>query len=934
MKHSASKFTPDWKKFVHFMSHSQKIQVLLVDDSADDRELILMNLQRGGYDPVSESVDTRDDFENALTNRGWDLIICDYSMPGFDGITALNILNNLGLDIPFLLVSGAIGEELAVKAMKAGANDYLMKDNLQRLVPAIERELKEAEVRKKHRQAQQERDRLLTVIQSSLNEIYLFDSQTLKYRYLNQAALDNLDYSSDEILQMSPVDIIPDLKKPSDFNRILQPILRGDRATDIYFTKHRRKDGSTYPIEVHLQLIRQNDEEFFAAIGFDLSDREKDARRIQEQKEIAREFEEHSKHKSEFLANMSHELRTPLNSILLLSKLLLDQKSDNLTDNQRKFIDVIRRSGNNLLDLINEVLDLSKIESGEMEVSVEDVTLSEITHNIRSIFEPIATEKGLQFTISTEKSVPERFRTDQLRVEQVLRNLLSNAMKFTEKGSVELTADLLPGANLQSMSGRIQFSVKDTGIGIPPDKQELVFESFRQADGSTQRKYGGTGLGLAICKQLAHLLGGDLTLESTPGEGSTFTLTLPVIPAESESESESAAASRKEYSTQEEPIKSRQKVLLISKHPDLATSFKTLTANDGLGLAIAESSDLAIKTYKNQNPAAIFIDPYCPGLSGWSAASLLRSEGCICPIWMITPAGKAMPAVESNSISGKIDSPIHEDQFQDLVHPANGGYTESGRDMTTLLLVDDNQLHNDALKEFSADVVDHCLVATTGKQARNLLNTNRIDCIVLDLTLPDTSGEDLLKWIATSPESAAVPVIIYSGRSLSNQKRNELLTHAADVIFKNVGSHSKLMNRIAELTSKAGVQKKDKPAVQNTILIADDDDQCFMALSSQLQPYDYRLIRAKHGKEAIEVLNHEALPDLVLLDVMMPELDGFEVLGKIRSSSRLKKLPVIMVTAKAMRGDREECIERGATDYISKPIDTDRLDQLLSIWLD
>ena len=486
---------------LYMTTPKKPIKLLLVDDSVDDRDLILMNLRRGGYNPDVHCVDTKDEFADALENGIWDLIICDYSMPGFDGLTALTILKDRKMDIPFILVSGAIGEELAVKAMKAGANDYMMKDNLQRLVPAIERELKEAKLRKKHREAQIERDRLLTVIQNSLNEIYIFDCKTLEYRYLNQTAIANLGYDVDEIQRMTPIDINPYLDSAEDFNRIIQPLLGGELEKDLYLTKHVRKDGSTYPIEIHLQLIRQYDQQFFTAIGFDLTDREKDARRIKEQKEIAREMAEHSRHKSEFLANMSHELRTPLNSILLLSKLLLKSKNDNLSGDQLKYIDVIQQSGENLLSLINEILDLSKIESGEMELSFETIAIKDLITNISDVFEPIAKDKNLDFYVSVYDNCPEWLVSDQLRLEQVLRNLLSNAMKFTDTGHIDLDVytELVP---VGTQENHVVFTVKDTGIGIPADKQDLVFESFRQADGSTQRKYGGTGLGLSICGKL------------------------------------------------------------------------------------------------------------------------------------------------------------------------------------------------------------------------------------------------------------------------------------------------------------------------------------------------------------------------------------------------------------------------------------------------
>ena len=509
------------------MATSKKpLKLLLVDDSEDDRQLILMNLRRGGYNPDVSFADTKEGFKKELEEKKPDLIICDYSMPGFDGLTALAILKEDGRDIPFILVSGAIGEELAVKAMKAGANDYMMKDNLQRLVPAIERELKEAKMREKHRQGEIERDRLLSVIQNSLNEIYIFDCQTLRYQYLNRAALSNLGYSANELYEMTPVDIIADLDTPAEFNRIIQPLLQGERDKDIYFTKHVRNDGSTYPTEVHLQLIRQHDRSFFTAIGFDLSDREKDARRIKEHKKAAREMAEHSRHKSQFLANMSHELRTPLNSILLLSKLLLKSTDDHLTAQQLKYIDVIQQSGKNLLSLINEVLDLSKIESGEMELSFEPIELKSLVSQMSAVFSPIAEEKDLEFSVSVYENCPEGFISDQLRVEQVVRNLLSNAMKFTEKGRVELDVYTMTHPE-ETNSDEIVFAVKDTGIGIPEDDLPHLFEAFYRIRTKLHQKQSGNGLGLAIVKAIIEQHNGDIHAQSAPGEGSVFTVSLP-----------------------------------------------------------------------------------------------------------------------------------------------------------------------------------------------------------------------------------------------------------------------------------------------------------------------------------------------------------------------------------------------------------------------
>lgn len=924
------------------MFQNLSIRLLLVDDSVDDRELILMNLRRGGYRPDVICVDTKNEFVDALEEKSWDLIICDYSMPGFDGLSALSILKDKNLDIPFILVSGAIGEELAVKAMKAGAHDYLMKDNLQRLVPAIERELKEAELRNKHREAQRERDRLLSVIQNSLNEIYIFDCQTLRYSYLNQAAVDNLGYGTDEIYRMSPIDINPDLDSADDFKRITQPLLNGELEKDLFLTKHVRSDGSTYPIEIHLQLIRQNNQQFFTAIGFDLTDREKDAKRIQEQKEIAREFAEHSKHKSEFLANMSHELRTPLNSILLLSKLLLKSKNENLSKDQLKYIDVIQQSGNNLLNLINEILDLSKIESGEMELSFETIATKELLDSVCAAFEPVAKEKNLGFSINLLDDYPGALFTDQLRVEQVLRNLLSNAIKFTETGSVAL--DVFTKEETSEFDAdQVVFRVTDTGIGIPKEKQDLVFESFRQADGSTQRKFGGTGLGLSICRQISKLLGGNLTLESTEGEGSIFSFTIPVNSSEigqpsvkpvlsTAKLSEDDSRRTKLTDTHGQDLKT---LVLITENREIIEECTRHSSSIQADLKVLKNSEIAAqKVVQFKNPT-VLIDPYTSHLSGWSIAKqILNESNPATPVWMVTNHDTKSPAVALAGLSGKVSIPLSANQLAEIIQsPAP---QRSGRE-STLLLIDDNKMHNEALREFASEIVDRCLIAATAKEALETLQTADIDCIVLDLTLPDATGQDVLKKLSEDPRLAAIPVIIYSGRSLTKLQTDELLKHASDVILKNVGSHSKLMNKISELiNNQAGhlpsISKKERSPAQ-TILVVDDDEQSYFAVSSLLQSENLNILRAVNGKDALRSLQSHPEIDLVLLDLMMPEMDGFETIKKIRENKDLQSLPVFIVTAKAMKGDREECLQHGATEYISKPISPENLELLMSIWL-
>ncbi|CAN5175644.1 hypothetical protein BH23BAC3_BH23BAC3_00570 [soil metagenome] len=945
------------------MNQKKSVRVLLVDDSADDRELILMNLRRGGYNPEYHGVDTEKAFNEALDNHEWDLILCDYSMPAFDGITALNILNKKNKDIPFILVSGAIGEELAVKAMKAGAHDYLMKDNLQRLVPAIEREINEAENRKKHREAQRERDWLLTVIQHSLNEIYIFDSKNLRFRYLNQAAINNLGYGDNEITSLTPYDINPQIDNRREFNRIIQPLLNGELEKELFIAKHLRKDGSSYPIEIHLQLIEQGDERFFTAIGFDLTDREKDAQRIREQKEIARELALHSKYKSEFLANMSHELRTPLNSIILLSKLLLKAKDKNLSDDQAKFVDVIHQSGNNLLELINEVLDLSKIEAGEMEISLKKLNTAEMIRSIQNIFNPIADEKDVQFEVTSDQNVPQQLVTDRMRVEQVLKNLLSNAFKFTDKGSVRLHLFLPDETMGNSTDLMLGSKVIDTGIGIPEDKQSLIFESFRQVDGSTQRTYGGTGLGLSICRQIAELLGGKITVSSIEGEGSTFTF---IIPADSTGKIKNtrqvnSAATGVKKAEQSAPAQkparlkpgdiepsqkgasghstaaTKQNVLIATSDKKLQHTLSEAFERENQGVIFESHGKQVIEKMIQFNPSLVILDPYILDLSGWSLAKQISQTPKVSsiPVWFIAPENQKIPEYGSQFAQGVIKLPINKKQFDQL---SDNCAKNINHQKKTLLLIDDNEMHNTALREFVTEVTDQCLTAESAKSAFELLDKHSVDCIILDLTLPDATGADILKKLSTDQQFSDIPVIVYSGKSLTNAEKSELLDHASDVILKNVGSHSRLMNKVSELIGSSQLSEK-YPSFYNgarlsgkKVLIVEDDQSSFFSLSSLLKASGIEVLHATNGRDAIKCLHESPDIDVVLMDIMMPDMDGLDALTEIRREKKWQQLPIISITAKAMRGDRETCLEMGATDYVSKPIDPQKLLELLSIW--
>ncbi|MCC5912901.1 MAG: response regulator [Balneolaceae bacterium] len=946
------------------MDDSKIIRLLIADDSKDDIDLILLRLRKGGYETDFLHVETADEMRTALWSREWDLIICDYSMPDFDGLSALKIAKEYNQDIPFILISGNIGEELAVKAMKSGANDYLMKDNLQRLVPAVERELKEAEERTMRREAIKERNKLQAVIQESLNEIYLFDATTLRFSYINSAALQNLGFTQDEMLEKRTTDIKPGLSQ-QEFNEMASPLKSGHREKIVYETEHERKDGSKYPIKIHLQLIEQDDEQYYTAIGFDQTDREKDARQIRIQKERAEEHALSSRYKSEFLANMSHELRTPLNSIILLSKLLTEKGRENLTTEQVEYINVIHNSGNGLLELINEVLDLSKIEAGEMEFTLEPVDLNHLFRDLKGLFKPIADEKGLELILKKKNSAPTRLLSDKLRIEQILKNLLSNAFKFTEKGKVEIYLYRPNRRELKaaSLSGEdyAAIRVKDTGVGIPEEKRELIFESFRQADGSTQRQYGGTGLGLTISRELSNILGGEITLQSEEGIGSTFTVFIPtdsspslkshnipvaesrkVRPDRSASmEPEIPAGKRAAANLRfgvpqvEETTADRPLIIISAEDDDFAAAMEEIAASLQLEPVRAGTSQELIEYLTAGNLSALLTEDHSTGLSGWSALKAIRNR---------LDSESIFTALVSDYMHPLND--LGSDQYTLLnarndIHLAGEFIRKAAKEIRlrsgTLLLVDDNDSHNQALRELAQTRVDRCLTATSAAEAIGILNSQKIDCMVLDMTLPDATGADLVKSLRQKEEFSDLPVIIYTGRAFDKNREAEILELAQDVIYKNVGSYQKLIKQICRYMKKSSADQQiglEASLKGRDVLLADDDKQSFFSLRSVLESTGINVIGAKNGKVAVDLItNGDVEIEAVLMDVMMPVMNGLDAIKEIRKSSGFRHLPIFAVTAKAMSGDREACLRAGATDYISKPVDTGRLNRLLKIWL-
>ncbi|GAA4085334.1 response regulator [Mucilaginibacter panaciglaebae] len=662
------------------------------------------------------------------------------------------------------------------------------------------------------------------------------------------------------------------------------------------------------------------------------------------------ELETTGKYKSEFLANMSHELRTPLNSILVLARILKDNKPANLSEDQIKYASVIFNAGNDLLTLINDILDLSKIESGKLEIQNEDVRISDILTDIESLFAEVAANKQIRFTTSI-KNAPETIFTDKMRVEQVIKNLLSNAFKFTaEQGAIAIAVDA--GKSPQTVA----FSIKDTGIGIASDKQKVIFEAFQQADGSTSRKYGGTGLGLSISRELASLLGGALTLRSKQGEGSEFILTIPVqakAAAGAENDRvptvDSFTPAKMAFKPLPKPVRKFDRdplVVIVEDDKNFATILQDYSHDHGYKSVIVNEGTDAIQIIKDNQPDAVILDIMLPGKDGWQILKELKQdpETSDIPVHLMSAGDATANRVRKEGAISFLKKPIDtralDKLFGDIM-------ANSGTQFRQILLVEDHKAQSQALKDMmqaNGITVDQ---AFDGTSAFRLLHENEYQCVILDLNLPDISGLDLLDKIKEVERFSSLPVIINTAMELDKTSVSRLMKYANAMVVKTNKSSDRLIDEVNLFLNKISTIKP-QPATRITkvmttgsegvkgkkVLIVDDDMRNIFALSSALQGYDMNVEIANDGEEALEKLNEISDIDIVLMDIMMPKMDGYEATRIIRKQSKWARLPVIALTAKAMKDDREKCIEAGANDYITKPVDMDRLMALMQLWLD
>jgi signal transduction histidine kinase/DNA-binding response OmpR family regulator len=702
------------------------------------------------------------------------------------------------------------------------------------------------------------------------------------------------------------------------------------------------------------ELRSTNDQLAEQALALDMKNAALTAAQDQLQ-ERALELERASRYKSEFLANMSHELRTPLNSSLILAKLLADNAGGNLTDEQVRFAHTIYSAGNDLLQLINDILDISKVEAGKLELVPEDVPVRRAVEGLARIFEPLARQKALDFRVDIAPDVPATLHTDRQRIEQILKNLLSNAIKFTDRGAVSLIVET-------AGEDKLAFRVRDSGIGIAPDQQERIFDAFHQADGTTSRRFGGTGLGLSISRDLTGLLGGTLTVESRPGEGSVFTLCLPragslatPAPAQAPAPVEQRAAEPTPPAPPEEalasfpddralPADGARTVLVIEDEPEFARILFDLAHEMHYRCLVALSADEGLALAGSQTPDAVLLDIRLPDRSGLSVLQQLKDNPATrhIPVHVVSSVENGGEALHLGAI-GYALKPTSREQLEDVFRRLE---EKSAQKIKRVLLVEDDERQRESVVRLIADDDVEIAAVGTASEALDLLRSQIFDCMIIDLKLPDMQGSELLERMSAEELCSFPPVIVYTGRNLTRDEEAELLRYSRSIIIKGARSPERLLDEVtlflhkveSELSSERqtmlkAVRGRDRVFEGRTILLVDDDVRNVFALTSALEQRGARVEVGRNGFEALDKLAQVPNVDLVLMDVMMPGMDGLEATRRIRQDSRFDRLPIIAITAKAMKDDQEQCLAAGANDYLAKPIDLTRLYSLLRVWM-
>jgi CheY-like chemotaxis protein/signal transduction histidine kinase len=678
-----------------------------------------------------------------------------------------------------------------------------------------------------------------------------------------------------------------------------------------------------------------------------------------------------SKYKSEFLANMSHELRTPLNSLLILAKTLADNKELTLTPKQIEYARTIQASGTDLLNLINEVLDLSKVEAGKIEINLSDQSLAKLGVDLERDFRPLAEQKGLEFVVECDPAMAPSLKTDGQRLQQILRNLLTNAFKFTDTGRVSVqigtarNVTFLTGA-LRGVPDVVAFAVKDSGIGIAEDKQQLIFEAFRQADGTTSRSYGGTGLGLSISRELSTLLGGEIRVTSAPGQGSTFTFFLPrsyVPPDSATSAPDSATAPFVHALADAAPLVTEESLrhnpladdrdaihpgdrvlLIVEDDKAFAHALLDLAREKGFKTVVAVSGDVGLALAYRVKPDAIILDIGLPVVDGLAVLARLKQHRDTrhIPVHIFSGRDKKNRGLRLGArayLEKPISKEVLENAFVEMAR-----FLE--RKVRHLLVVEDDPVQQRAILDLigNGDVVS--TTVGSANEALEQLQTKHFDCMVLDVGLPDMTGFELLDQVTNQEALRTLPIIIYTGKELTKKERTRLTRYAKTTVIKAAKSPERLLDETALFLHRIEANLPEEKRrvfeqMHNTetlftgkkVLVVDDDVRNVYAITGVLEANGMDVIFAASGKDALEALAQTPDVDLILMDVMMPDMDGYETMRAIRKLTQFIALPIIALTAKAMTGDREKCMDAGASDYVTKPVDTDQLLSLLHVWM-
>jgi CheY-like chemotaxis protein len=690
------------------------------------------------------------------------------------------------------------------------------------------------------------------------------------------------------------------------------------------------------------------------------------------------ELQRANEYKSEFLANMSHELRTPLNSTLILAKLLADNKEGNLNESQVKYAQTISSAGKDLLTLINDVLDLSRIEAGKIDVSAEAVNLAATVESLTTLFQPQAAEKRLQFAATIEPGTPDEIRTDPQRLSQILKNLLSNALKFTQQGEIDLRI-------FRAGPSTVAFAVRDSGVGIESHQHDVIFEAFRQADGSIHRKFGGTGLGLSISRDLAQLLGGTISVRSTPGKGSTFTLALPLEysaaarpaapggKAEPRAPAAALAAASRTGAAAAPAVSGAAKanpatlaaasiaddrdrltpgvrlILVVEDDVPFALILRDLAHEMNFQAVVVHSAGDALIAAEQYRPSAILLDINLPDFSGLGVLDQLKRNPRTrhIPVHMASVADYKREALELGAV-GYALKPAKREELIEALHRIEGKLSQS---VHRVLIVEDDPRQRESLRQLLGNGDVQITAVESAGEALRELSAATFDCVVLDFNLPDLSGYDLLERMAQQEEVSFPPVIVYTGRSLSSDEEQRLGRYSKSIIIKDARSPERLLDEVTlflhqvESTLPPAHQQmlkiarnRDSSLEGRRILVVEDDVRNIFALTSVFEPNGATVEIARNGREALELLarstaSPSAAIDLVLMDIMMPEMDGLTAMREIRRRAEWEKLPIIALTAKAMRDDQEKCLAAGANDYIAKPLDVERLLSLVRVWM-